>query len=153
MLLSRPETRVGYVNAHGTSTPVGDSAETRVIKLALGEEKAYRTPGLLDEGRHGALPRRGGAFEASFTILALERGVLPPTINQEVPDPECDLDYIPNESREQQVEIGVSNSFGFGGHNACVVFHAGTADRVRRATGSPSCGRAVSDTDIRATAA
>ena len=65
---------------------------------------------------------RRGAIEASFTILALERGVLPPTINQEVPDPTCDLDYIPNNAREQQVEIGVSNSFGFGGHNACVVF-------------------------------
>jgi 3-oxoacyl-[acyl-carrier-protein] synthase II len=113
---------VGYINAHGTSTPVGDSAETRVIKLALGEEKAYRTPVSSTKGATGHCLGAAGAVEASFTILALERGVLPPTINQEVPDPECDLDYIPNESREQQVEIGVSNSFGFGGHNACVVF-------------------------------
>ena len=113
---------VGYVNAHGTSTPVGDSAETRVIKLALGEEKAYRTPVSSTKGATGHCLGAAGAVEASFTILALERGVLPPTINQEVPDPECDLDYIPNEAREEQVEIGVSNSFGFGGHNACVVF-------------------------------
>jgi 3-oxoacyl-[acyl-carrier-protein] synthase II len=113
---------VGYINAHGTSTPVGDSAETRVIKLALGEEKAYRTPVSSTKGATGHCLGAAGAVEASFTILALERGILPPTINQEVPDPECDLDYVPNESREQQVEIGVSNSFGFGGHNACVVF-------------------------------
>jgi 3-oxoacyl-[acyl-carrier-protein] synthase II len=113
---------VGYINAHGTSTPVGDSAETRVIKLALGEEKAYRTPVSSTKGATGHCLGAAGAVEASFTILALQRGVLPPTINQEVADPECDLDYIPNEAREEQVEIGVSNSFGFGGHNACVVF-------------------------------
>jgi 3-oxoacyl-[acyl-carrier-protein] synthase II len=113
---------VGYVNAHGTSTPVGDSAETRVIKLALGEEKAYRTPISSTKGATGHCLGAAGAVEASFTILALERGILPPTINQEVADPECDLDYIPNDAREAQVEIGVSNSFGFGGHNAVVVF-------------------------------
>src|SRR6478609_9045239 len=113
---------VGYVNAHGTSTPVGDSAETRVIKLALGEEKAFRTPISSTKGATGHCLGAAGAVEASFTILALERGILPPTINQQVADPECDLDYIPNEARAEQVEIGVSNSFGFGGHNACVVF-------------------------------
>jgi 3-oxoacyl-[acyl-carrier-protein] synthase II len=113
---------VGYINAHGTSTPVGDSAETRVVKLALGEEKAYETPVSSTKGATGHCLGAAGAVEASFTILALERGVLPPTINQEVADPECDLDYVPNEAREQQVEVGVSNSFGFGGHNACVVF-------------------------------
>jgi 3-oxoacyl-[acyl-carrier-protein] synthase II len=113
---------VGYINAHGTSTPVGDSAETRVIKLALGEEKAHRTPISSTKGATGHCLGAAGAVEASFTILALERGVLPPTINQEVADPECDLDYIPNEAREEQAEIGVSNSFGFGGHNAVVVF-------------------------------
>jgi 3-oxoacyl-[acyl-carrier-protein] synthase II len=113
---------VGYVNAHGTSTPIGDAAETRVLKLALGEEKAYRTPVSSTKGATGHCLGAAGAVEAAFTILALERGVLPPTINQDTPDPECDLDYIPNESREEQVEIGVSNSFGFGGHNACLVF-------------------------------
>jgi 3-oxoacyl-[acyl-carrier-protein] synthase II len=113
---------VGYVNAHGTSTPVGDSAETRVIKIALGEEKAYGTPVSSTKGATGHCLGAAGAVEASFTILALQRGMLPPTINQEVADPECDLDYIPNEARAQQVEVGVSNSFGFGGHNACVVF-------------------------------
>ena len=113
---------VGYVNAHGTSTPVGDSAETRVLKLALGEEKARRTPISSTKGATGHCLGASGAVEAIFTILALGRGILPPTINYEVPDPECDLDYIPNAAREQQVDIGVSNSFGFGGHNACVVF-------------------------------
>ena len=113
---------VGYVNAHGTSTPVGDAAETRVLKIALGEEKAYRTPVSSTKGATGHCLGAAGAVEAAFTILALERGVLPPTINQETPDAECDLDYVPNESREEQVEIGVSNSFGFGGHNACLVF-------------------------------
>lgn len=113
---------VGYVNAHGTSTIAGDSAETRVLKLALGEEKAYRTPISSTKGSTGHCLGAAGAIEAIFTAYALQRGVLPPTINQFTPDPECDLDYIPNEAREQQVEIGVSNSFGFGGHNACVVF-------------------------------
>jgi len=113
---------VGYVNAHGTSTPVGDPAETRVLKLALGEEKAYATPVSSTKGATGHCLGAAGAVEAIFTILALRDGVLPPTINYETPDPECDLDYVPNEARRQQVEIGVSNSFGFGGHNACVVF-------------------------------
>jgi 3-oxoacyl-[acyl-carrier-protein] synthase II len=113
---------VGYVNAHGTSTPAGDAGETRVLKLALGEDKAYRTPVSSTKGATGHTLGAAGAVEAVFTILALQRGVLPPTINQSTPDPECDLDYIPNEAREQQVEIGVSNSFGFGGHNTAVVF-------------------------------
>jgi len=112
---------VGYVNAHGTSTPVGDAAETRVLKLALGEEKARRTPISSTKGATGHCLGASGAVEAIFTILALRDGVLPPTINYEVPDPECDLDYIPNTARQEQVEIGVSNSFGFGGHNACIV--------------------------------
>ena len=113
---------VGYVNAHGTSTPLGDPAETRVLKLALGEEKAHATPVSSTKGATGHCLGAAGAVEAIFTILALQRGILPPTINYEKPDPECDLDYVPNEARPQQVEIGVSNSFGFGGHNACVVF-------------------------------
>jgi len=113
---------VGYINAHGTSTPVGDASETRVIKLALGEENASRTPVSSTKGATGHCLGAAGAIEAIFTILATDRGVLPPTINYEDPDPECDLDYIPNEAREAEIRIGVSNSFGFGGHNACVVF-------------------------------
>jgi 3-oxoacyl-[acyl-carrier-protein] synthase II len=124
-------TDVGYVNAHGTSTPVGDTAETRVLKLALGEEHARRTPVSSTKGATGHCLGAAGAIEAIFTILALERGVLPPTINYEVPDPTCDLDYIPNEARRAQVEIGVSNSFGFGGHNACVVFRRWDAPSER----------------------
>jgi 3-oxoacyl-[acyl-carrier-protein] synthase II len=113
---------VGYVNAHGTSTPLGDPAETRVLKTALGEAKAHATPISSTKGATGHCLGAAGAVEAIFTVLALQRGILPPTVNYETPDPTCDLDYIPNEARRQQVEIGVSNSFGFGGHNACVVF-------------------------------
>jgi 3-oxoacyl-[acyl-carrier-protein] synthase II len=113
---------VDYVNAHGTSTPAGDTSETRVLKLALGEEKAYATPISSTKGATGHCLGAAGAVEAIFTVLALDRGVLPPTINYETPDPECDLDYIPNEARERKIDVAVSNSFGFGGHNACVVF-------------------------------
>jgi len=113
---------IGYINAHGTSTPVGDAAETRVIKLAVGSEEIARTiPISSTKGATGHCLGAAGAVEAIFTTLAVQRGVLPPTINQEVADPECDLDYIPNVARESEIEIGVSNSFGFGGHNACIV--------------------------------
>jgi len=112
---------VDYINAHGTSTPLGDAAETRVIKLALGEENARRTPVSSTKGATGHCLGASGAVEAMFSILAVERGVLPPTINYEDTDPKCDLDYIPNESREADVRIAVSNSFGFGGHNATIV--------------------------------
>jgi 3-oxoacyl-[acyl-carrier-protein] synthase II len=113
---------VGYVNAHGTSTPLGDPAETRVLKIALGEEHAYKTPVSSTKGATGHTLGAAGAVEAIFTIFAVQRGLLPPTINYEVADPTCDLDYIPNDARPADTEIGVSNSFGFGGHNACVVF-------------------------------
>ncbi|MDP9304147.1 MAG: beta-ketoacyl-ACP synthase II [Actinomycetota bacterium] len=113
---------VDYINAHGTSTPLGDAAETRVIKLALGEENARRTPVSSTKGATGHCLGAAGAVEAIFSILAIRDGKLPPTINQEVEDPECDLDYIPNASRDADVRVTVSNSFGFGGHNASVVF-------------------------------
>jgi 3-oxoacyl-[acyl-carrier-protein] synthase II len=113
---------IDYINAHGTSTPLGDAAETRVIKLALGEENARRTPVSSTKGATGHCLGAAGAVEAMFSILAIDRGLLPPTINYDEPDPECDLDYIPNESRAADVRTSVSNSFGFGGHNATVVF-------------------------------
>jgi 3-oxoacyl-[acyl-carrier-protein] synthase II len=112
---------VGYVNAHGTSTPLGDASETRVIKLAFGEEEARRTPVSSTKGATGHCLGASGAIEAIACIFAVERGVLPPTINYEEPDPECDLDYIPNEAREVPVAVALSNNFGFGGHNACLV--------------------------------
>ena len=113
---------VGYVNAHGTSTPAGDAGESRVLKLALGEEKAFRTPISSTKGATGHTLGAAGAVEAVFTILALRHGVLPPTLNQTDPDPDCDLDYVANTARTQQVEVALSNSFGFGGHNTAVVF-------------------------------
>jgi 3-oxoacyl-[acyl-carrier-protein] synthase II len=112
---------IDYINAHGTSTPLGDAAETRVIKLALGEENARKTPVSSTKGATGHCLGAAGAVEAIFSTLAIRDGKLPPTINQEVADPECDLDYIPNESRDADVRVTVSNSFGFGGHNACIV--------------------------------
>jgi 3-oxoacyl-[acyl-carrier-protein] synthase II len=112
---------VDYINAHGTSTPLGDASETRVIKIALGEENARKTPVSSTKGATGHCLGAAGAVEAIFTILAVNRNTLPPTINYDEPDPECDLDYIPNEAREADVRVGVSNSFGFGGHNACIV--------------------------------
>jgi 3-oxoacyl-[acyl-carrier-protein] synthase II len=112
---------VGYVNAHATSTPLGDASETKVIKKALGDENAANTGVSSTKGATGHCFGAAGAVEAVFTTLAVERGVLPPTINYEQQDPECDLDYIPNEAREAEITVGVSNSFGFGGHNACIV--------------------------------
>src|SRR5262245_55757693 len=116
-------TEVGYVNAHATSTPLGDAAETKVIKIALGEEHARRTPVSSTKGATGHCFGAAGAIEAIFSVLALRDRVVPPTLNQESPDPDCDLDYVPNESREvPDLRVAVSNSFGFGGHNATIVF-------------------------------
>jgi 3-oxoacyl-[acyl-carrier-protein] synthase II len=113
---------IGYINAHGTSTPLGDASETRVIKLAVGEENARRIPISSTKGATGHCLGAAGAVEAIFTTLAVQDSKLPPTINYEVADPECDLDYIPNDWREApDLRIGVSNSFGFGGHNASIV--------------------------------
>jgi 3-oxoacyl-[acyl-carrier-protein] synthase II len=112
---------IDYINAHGTSTPLGDASETRVIKKALGEENALKTPVSSTKGATGHCLGAAGGVEATFCVLAIRDGVLPPTINQEIPDPECDLDYIPNDARKADVRVAVSNSFGFGGHNACIV--------------------------------
>ena len=112
---------VDYINAHATSTPVGDTAETRMIKLALGEERARQVPVSSTKGATGHCLGAAGAVEAIFSLLAIRDGVLPPTINLETTDPSCDLDYIPNEARRADVRTTVSNSFGFGGHNASIV--------------------------------
>ena len=116
------EHEIDYVNAHATSTPIGDSSETQMLKLALGEENARKTPVSGTKGATGHCLGAAGAVEATFTILSIRDGKLPPTINYEVEDPSCDLDYVPNEARDADVKVAVSNSFGFGGHNACVVF-------------------------------
>jgi len=116
------EEEIDYINAHATSTPVGDSSETQMLKYALGEENAYKTPVSGTKGATGHCLGAAGAVEATFTVLSIRDGKLPPTINYEVEDPTCDLDYVPNEARDADVKVAVSNSFGFGGHNACVVF-------------------------------
>jgi 3-oxoacyl-[acyl-carrier-protein] synthase II len=113
---------IDYINAHATSTPIGDASETKMLKLALGEENARKTPVSGTKGATGHCLGAAGAVEATFTVLAVQNDVLPPTINYEVEDPECDLDYVPNQARHATVNVAVSNSFGFGGHNACVVF-------------------------------
>jgi 3-oxoacyl-[acyl-carrier-protein] synthase II len=111
---------IDYINAHGTSTPLGDASETRVIKKALGEENARKTPVSSTKGATGHCLGAAGAVEAIFCTLAIHDGVLPPTINYQTPDPECDLDYIPNQARQADIRVAVSNAFGFGGHNACL---------------------------------
>ena len=113
---------IDYVNAHATSTPIGDASETQMLKFALGEENAYKTPVSGTKGATGHCLGAAGAVEAMFTTLAVRDGKLPPTINYEVEDPACDLDYVPNVARDAEVNVAVSNCFGFGGHNACVVF-------------------------------
>jgi 3-oxoacyl-[acyl-carrier-protein] synthase II len=114
--------QVGYVNAHGTSTPAGDAAETRVLKLVFGDTLPGRPLISSTKGATGHALGAAGAVEAVFTVLALHHGVLPPTINQAVPDPACDLDYLANTARVEQVEVALSNSFGFGGHNSVLAF-------------------------------
>jgi 3-oxoacyl-[acyl-carrier-protein] synthase II len=114
---------VGYVNAHATSTPLGDSAETRVIKLAFGEENAKRLAVSSTKGATGHCFGAAGAVEAVFTVQALVDKKAPPTINYDEADPDCDLDYVPNVARDlPDLKVAVSNSFGFGGHNASLVF-------------------------------
>jgi 3-oxoacyl-[acyl-carrier-protein] synthase II len=112
---------MGYINAHGTSTKFGDELESSAIKTVFGAH-AYKIPVSSTKSMTGHLLGAAGGVEAVISILALDRGVLPPTINLENPDPECDLDYIPNQSRELKVDVAMSNSFGFGGTNACLIF-------------------------------
>jgi beta-ketoacyl-acyl-carrier-protein synthase II len=112
---------IDYINAHGTSTPPNDRSETAAIKTLFGDG-AYKVPVSSTKSMTGHLMGAGGGIEAIATIQAIKTGIIPPTINLEHPDPECDLDYVPNEARQAEVTVGMSNSFGFGGHNATLVF-------------------------------
>jgi 3-oxoacyl-[acyl-carrier-protein] synthase II len=112
---------VDYVNAHGTSTPLGDLAETKALKDVFGDH-AYELAVSSTKSMMGHCFGAAGAIEAMMCVLAIHEGVIPPTINYEHPDPECDLDYVPNEARETKVDVALSNAMGLGGHNGCVLF-------------------------------
>lgn len=126
---------IGYINAHGTSTKLNDSSETAAIKTVFGET-AYDVPVSSTKSMTGHLLGAAGALEAAFCVKALEEDTLPPTINYETPDPECDLDYVPNTKRSKQVQYVMSNSFGFGGHNATLIL--GKLDGDQESNGAES---------------
>jgi 3-oxoacyl-[acyl-carrier-protein] synthase II len=115
----RPD-QIDYINAHGTSTPLNDLYETRAIKMMFGDQ-AYKIPISSTKSMTGHLLGGAGGIETVFTVLVLQHGILPPTINLDHPDPECDLDYVPNVARKAKVEYAMSNSFGFGGTNAALI--------------------------------
>ena len=111
-----------YINAHGTSTPLNDAGETKAIKRALGEEAAHKCMVSSTKSMTGHMLGAAGAVEAIASVLAVKEGIVPPTIGYQQPDPECDLDYVPNQAREAQVDLALSASLGFGGHNAYLAF-------------------------------
>jgi 3-oxoacyl-[acyl-carrier-protein] synthase II len=111
---------IDYINAHGTATRLNDASETKAIKTLMGEH-AYNIAVSSSKSMTGHLLAGAGALEALICVKVLEDGIIPPTINYDTPDPDCDLDYVPNEAREAEVQVAISNSFGFGGHNGCVV--------------------------------
>jgi len=113
---------IDYINAHGTSTPLNDKAETQAIKRAFGEEVAATIPISSTKSMTGHLLGAAGAVEAGISVSALTHGVIPPTINYRSPDPDCDLDYVPNVARAMAIRTVLSNSFGFGGHNSSLLF-------------------------------
>jgi 3-oxoacyl-[acyl-carrier-protein] synthase II len=113
--------QVGYINAHGTSTPIGDAIETTAMKRAFGDV-AHKIAVSSTKSMTGHLLGGAGGLEAGISVLALRDQTLPPTINYQTPDPACDLDYIPNHARKAEVEYALSNSFGFGGTNAALIF-------------------------------
>ena len=113
--------QVDYINAHGTSTEVGDKAETMAIKRAFGSH-AYQVAVSSTKSMTGHLLGGAGGLEAGITVLALRDQLAPPTVNQENPDPLCDLDYVPNQARPLKIDYALSNSFGFGGTNGCLIF-------------------------------
>jgi 3-oxoacyl-[acyl-carrier-protein] synthase II len=112
---------VNYINAHGTSTPLNDKSETAAIKSVFGEQ-AYSIPVSSTKSMTGHLLGASGAVEAVVSVMAIRDGVIPPTVHYQTPDPECDLDYVPNRARPAELKHVMSNSFGFGGHNATLVF-------------------------------
>jgi len=116
-------TDLDYINAHGTSTKLNDLSENKAIKALFGEH-AYKLAISSTKSMTGHLLGGAGGLEAAFTVLTIKHGIIPPTINYETPDPECDLDYVPNQARKAEVKVAMSNSFGFGGTNACLVFKA-----------------------------
>lgn len=118
---SNPD-EIDYINAHGTSTMLNDKCETKAIKLALGEEKAHKVMVSSTKSMTGHMLGAAGGIESVVCALALQNGVVPPTINYENPDPDCDLDYVPNTARTVNIRACLNNSFGFGGHNACIMF-------------------------------
>jgi 3-oxoacyl-[acyl-carrier-protein] synthase II len=119
---------VDYINAHGTATPLGDKLETRAIKQVFGES-AQRLAVSSTKSMTGHLLGAAGGLEAVACVLALENGLVPPTINYEYPDPDCDLDYVPNQARVRPIEVALSNSLGFGGHNVSLLFKKYTGDK------------------------